>query len=301
MSKQKGEYDCIIIGGGPGGLTAAIYLARFRRKVVIYDANQSRALRIPVSHNYPAFPKGIAGEELLRRLKKQLSVYEVPIIYEPVQELKQLDAEKFYIASETSTQTARHIILATGVEDVEPNLPNVTNAVQCGLIRHCPICDGFEVIDKDIAVLGRGAMGLGEALFIRVYSPHITLITMGESPAWSRAELQKITQAGLKIITEDIVEINLSDCTHVTFKNGLTLRFDCIYSALGSVKNNKLVQHMEVKQKDGCLIVDKHQQTSLKGLYAVGDIVSSLNQVCVAQGQAAIAATAIHNHCRVLK
>lgn len=290
--------DCIIIGGGPAGLTAAVYLARFRRNICVYDTNNSRALLIPRSHNYPGFAEGIPGPMILQRLKQQLAVYQVPVINEEVQQITR-DQDLFIIHSQTGKKIARNVLLATGVQDLEPALPNLIDGIRQGLIRHCPVCDAFEVIDKKIAVIGEGKSGLEQALFLMDYSQNVSLVTLGKVTQWSKKDQQKINQSKLTVIDSKVTAIQLlTDHAKISFADNNTIQFDCLYSALGCVKNNDLAVNLDAKLKNGLLVVNKKQQTSVKGLYAAGDIVSSLHQLCVAEGQAAIAATAIHHRCK---
>jgi len=290
--------DCLIIGAGPAGIAAAIYLARFRRKFMIFDCDESRALCIPRSHNYPAFLKGITGPDLLKRLKNQLKTYGIKIIREKINTLDLVASHQFIASSTNITVRAKNVLLATGVEDIEPSLPHIDHAVRRGLVRHCPICDGYEVIDKKIAIISQGKAGLGEALFMRHYSPDITFITEEKVTNYTKKELQQIQEAGIKLIEAPILQIDLKDerITALHFSDA-PYEFDTIYSALGSIKKSKLALDLGAAHKKGDIIVDAHQQTSIAGLYAAGDIVSGLNQICVAQGQAAIASVAIHNDC----
>ncbi|MBA2652206.1 MAG: NAD(P)/FAD-dependent oxidoreductase [Tatlockia sp.] len=290
--------DCVVVGGGPAGLTAATYLARFRRNVVIFDTYHSRALKIPCSRNYPCFPQGIAGKEILQKLRRQLYLYKVPIIREAVEHLK-LNSNGFQVTTKNRVINTKNVLLATGVEDIEPDLPNIKKGLQRKLIHHCPICDAYELINKRIAIIEKGKAGLEEALFIREYTPHITLINIEKDTCWTKEELKKIKEASFKVINQSIQEITLiPNALKIYFDDNSMAEFDSLYCALGCVKHNQLGNELKAKQKEGLFIVDKDQQTSVVGLYAAGDIVTNLHQLCVAEGQAAIAATAIHNRCR---
>ncbi|MBA2710523.1 MAG: NAD(P)/FAD-dependent oxidoreductase [Tatlockia sp.] len=293
--KNSDEFDCIIIGGGPAGLTAGIYLARFRRSAVIFDNLDSRASRIPLSHNYPCFPSGISGKDLLKKFHEQLSSYPIPIINKKVETLKK-DEQGFLIEVEENLYRTNNIILATGVKDNEPELPNLLDGVFKGLIRHCAVCDAFEVINRKLAVIGEGDQGLNEALFLRNYTPNVTLITSEKSNLWSKKQLKLISDANIKITDLKIEAIELTKSkAEIVFVDGKTEHYDSLYSALGCIKNNKLAIDVDAKLSKGLIVVNKKQETSVPGLYAAGDIVSGLNQICVAESQAAIAATAIHD------
>ncbi len=297
MSKiSEKTLDCLIIGAGPAGISAALYLLRFRRSIMIVDTNQSRALLIPRSHNYPGFLNGISGPVLLKRLKTQLESYSCKIQPILIDALK-VNSKGLFIANDKIK--SRTVILATGVQDIEPKLPQIEEAIHRGLVRHCPICDAYEVIDKKIAILSNSNSGLNEAIFLRRYSPYVYLLTQGQSIDFTKEELQKIKDAKIKLIENPIVRIDMSKnrISAVYFSDQDKYTFDTIYSALGCKKHNTLALNLGASHEKGELIVDSDQQTSIPGLYAAGDIVSGLNQICVAQSQGAIAATSINKLC----
>jgi thioredoxin reductase (NADPH) len=134
-------HDCVVVGAGPAGLTAAIYLGRFRRDVAVIDAGASRAARIPLSRNHPGFPEGVRGRTLLARMRRQAERYGASISAGRVEGLRRTE-QGFRLTSEAGEMAVRAVLLATGVADVEPTIPGVDEAVAQGLIRICPICDG---------------------------------------------------------------------------------------------------------------------------------------------------------------
>jgi thioredoxin reductase (NADPH) len=289
--------DCLIVGAGPAGLTAATYLARFRRNVVVVDSGASRASLIPTSHNHPAFPNGISGLDLLGLLKTQASRYGVEIVSAAVDRIAR-DDDIFAAAWRGGGCRSRTVLLATGCLDVEPTLPGLVDAIRSGLIRHCPICDGYEVIGQKIGVIGFGAGAKQEAEFIRTYSDDLTLLTLGEPMALTDRELAELEKAGIGVVTDPVRDVvqEHGRIVALTLHDGRRLAFDTLYSSLGAHTRGELAIQLGAAHDDsGCLTVDAHQQSSVPGLYAAGDVVSTLNQISVAYGQAAIAATAIHN------
>ena len=147
------DFECLIIGGGPAGLTAAIYLGRFRRKVLVVDAGDSRALSIPSSHNYPGFADGISGKDLLRVLREQALQYGADVLAGTVAGLARKGGG-FTATVDGREIEASRIVLATGLKDNAPDMPGLREAVAKAAIRYCPVCDGYEAIDKNIAVYG---------------------------------------------------------------------------------------------------------------------------------------------------
>ena len=167
--------DCLIIGGGPAGLTAAIYLARFHLSVRIVDAGQSRAASIPRTRNHAGYPAGIAGTELLVRMREQAEEYAPPVTHATVDALTRR-GELFEAHIGGETIVARSILLATGVVNNRPKIaPEVHDeALRRGLLRYCPICDGYEVTDKVVGVIGTRTHGFNEAVFLRMYTRNLS-------------------------------------------------------------------------------------------------------------------------------
>ena len=179
---QRHDIDCLIVGGGPSGLTAAIYLARYRRNVVLFDSGESRADLVPESHNYPGFAQGISGRKLLALLKEQAHAYGVAMVGSRVTSLSRREAGFVgcHVGGEVS---ARCVLLATGIVDVHPRLEQLDKAIAEGSIRYCPVCDGFEALDRTIAVLGDGEDASSKASFMRTYSKDVTLLLAeGKTP-----------------------------------------------------------------------------------------------------------------------
>jgi thioredoxin reductase (NADPH) len=288
--------DCLVIGGGPAGLTAAIYLARFRRRFEVVDAGHSRAHLIPKSHNHAGFPDGVRGPELLERMRAQACRYGAEIATGMVGHLEAADCG-FVATIDDRRVEARTVLLATGVIDSEPDLPDLADAIRRGLVRHCGICDGYEVIGHRIGVLGRGSSGLQEALFLRTYTDDVSLLSHGQPLDLSERELQLAHAAGIKLVPEAMTTVGISgDRIESVDVGGRCLPFDSLYSAMGSTARSSLLSSIGTEMDGhGCVLTDEHQRTSTENLFAAGDVVRSLDQISVAMGEAAIASTAIHN------
>jgi len=291
------EPDVLIVGAGPAGLTAATYLARFRRRVLVADGGASRARWIPVSHNMPGFPQGITGDAILARMTEQAVEYGAVIEPGRVEGVSR-EGESVVARLNGREVRPRMVLLATGVVDTHPDLPGVEQAVERALVRICPICDGFEAIDRAVAVIGRDDAGVREAAFLRTYSDRVTLIHVG--PAEALTAEADLARLGVELIRAPIDQVRLDGDRVVALGwSGVERSFDLVYSALGVTANVQLAREAGARlSEDGRLVVDDHQQTSLPGLYAAGDVVKGLNQIAVATAEAAIAATAIHNRLR---
>ncbi|WP_310354972.1 NAD(P)/FAD-dependent oxidoreductase [Methylobacterium sp. BE186] len=301
--------DCVIVGGGPAGLTAALYLARFGRRFLVVDAGDSRASWIPTSHNIPVFADGISGKEILARQHEHIARYDARIVSGTVTALRRVEggfAASFEEGTGDSISRevrARRVLLATGADDVEPDLPDLPDAIRRGLVRYCPICDGYEARGKRIAVIGHGDRGLGEAVFVaRTYSRDVTLLTLGQGMDLDAGERERVEKHGIQVVHEPVDSLDIEDdkITVLRTASGEEHRFEVLYSALGLKLRSELALGLGAKHDGtGALIVDEHNRTTVQGLYAAGGVVRGLDQVVVAMGHAAMAATDIHNRCEL--
>lgn len=240
------EYRCdaLIIGGGPAGLTAAIYLARYHRRVIVVDEGNSRAKWIPRSHNHAGFPDGIAGEALLNRMREQAERYGATILIGRIDTVAQ-NADKFEARGVGIILSARSIVIATGVENRRPSIDAAAHrdALDRGLLRYCPICDGYEATGQAIGVIGADTHGVAEALFLRTFSDRITLIA-NETFELDASDRETLNAAGVAIAPSALSQIDFSgDRVTLCLADATELRFDTIYPALGSDSNNDLAQH----------------------------------------------------------
>ena len=294
------QADVLIVGGGPAGLTAAIYLARYRRRVIVVDAGHSRAKWIPRSHNHAGFPDGINGEELLGRMRTQAEQYGATLLNGHIDAVTG-SQDAFEARGDDLTIATRSVLIATGVENRRPDMDSGTHrdALDRGLLRYCPVCDGYEATDRSIGVIGADTHGVAEALFLRTYSDRITLVAH-KSTDLDECDRTALDKAGIAIASSVLDWLDFSgERARLHLVDGSVLEVDTVYPALGSDSNNALAHQLDLKLSgDRCILVDSQQRASVSGIYAAGDIVMSLDQISVAMGHAAIAATALHNDLR---
>lgn len=290
--------DCLVIGAGPAGLTAATYLARYHRRIAVVDAGKSRARWIPTSHNCPGFPFGVGGEEILQRYRKQAAQFDVCVLDGRIARLQcggEGQSRVFTATAEDGRRwQARFVILATGVVDTMPAMDGLEAGIACHAVRLCAICDAYEASDAAIAVLAPPDQAIHHALFLRTFSRQVTAIA-SEAGEPSAECARLAAEAGIALLPppsamrcdEHGCEVQAGEATH---------RFDTLYPVLGSRAQSALALALGARGDDNReLTVDAHAQTSVDGLYAIGDVVSMLNQISVAVGLAALAATDIHN------
>ena len=291
--------DCIIVGAGPAGLTAAIYLARFHLSIRLFDSGTSRAALIPCTHNHAGFPDGISGQELLARMRAQAQRYGATIERERVTGIGGQDGA-FWVGTDRGTHPARTILLATGVVNLRPEgLAGALHdeALARGLLRYCPICDGYEVTDRRVGVIGTGSHGAAEALFLRGYTADLTLISPHGEHALDAASNAQLEAAGIARVAGPCGGFAIEGERIALDTGHGRMAFDSLYPALGSHVRSELAAQAGAQRSDNdCIAVDDHQRTSVPGLFAAGDVVIGLDQISHAMGAAGVAATAIRNH-----
>jgi thioredoxin reductase (NADPH) len=289
--------DCLIIGGGPAGLTAAIYLARFHLDILVVDDGKGRAESIPCTHNHAGYPDGISGKELVRLMREQAQRYGARIERDYVTRLDKTE-KGFCAAWGSGSVEAKTVLLATGVKNRRPPMDEELHdeALARGLIRYCPICDGYEVTDKKIGVMGSDRHGVAEAVFLRSFTEHVTLIAPHKALELGSEDQARLKAAGIDCVDGPAEAVAITgDCIVLDTAEG-HFTFDNLYPALGSDTHTQLAEMVGAGlSSDACIRVDSHQRTSVPGLYAAGDVVIGLDQISHAMGEGGVAATTIRN------
>jgi len=294
--------DALVVGAGPAGLTAAMYLARFKRRVRVIHDGLSRALWVPKTRNVPGFPEGITGEALIARMDDHARRYGADIRSGHILSCTRKDRYVRAELADGGTIDSRGLILATGVDTHLAKLDEGDHdaAVRDGVLRYCPICDGFEHRDERIAVLGSDIHGAAEAMFLRQFSRHVTLI-----PKWqvalSAAQRRELADSDI-LVVEGQVERLIATADEMLVHIGgepAPRPFDILYPAFGSTPRSHLAKALgAVADAKDCLPFHAFSDGLLPGVYAAGDVVEGLDQISVAMGQGAMAATRLHNWLR---
>lgn len=295
-------YDIIIVGAGPAGLTAALYAARFCRSTLVIHDGTPRAATIPRSHNVPGFEDGIGGPALLQRMTRHAAGFGAVFAEARVTGASRSGGLFSLTDSLGQVRRSRAVILATGAAMNEVPLPDEVHqaAIDAGVLRYCPICDGFEHRGERIAVLGCDLSGAAEALFLTGYSDDVTLVPRRDVEL-DEDERHDLEAAGVHVLTAPVTRFEPSGRQMLLHCEGRSapLAFDVLYPALGLRPRTGLARRLGVPvDAAGTVAARAPFGTEVPGLFCAGDMVEGLDQISVAMGHGAVAATKAHNWLR---
>jgi len=296
-------YDCIVIGAGPAGLSAALFLARYRRRVLTFHNSSPRNL---YSHGVHGFlgHHGILPVELLARGRDEVSMHGGLVIEGCVTGVEKIGEDHFRVMTgegETTRESfeARRLLLATGLRDLTPDCPGFHDFYGVSVF-HCPDCDGFEVTNKRVAVLGSGRETVGFTLNLLTWTDKLTLITDGRGHELTDEHRSKLGEFDIPVTDSRISglegDVEKHKLARVRFQNGDALECDALFFNLGTIPASGLHEMLGCRLDEECglIWVDKEQQTSVAGVYAAGDITPRSQLAVVAAAEGAMAAIHIH-------
>jgi thioredoxin reductase (NADPH) len=244
----------------------------------------------------------VNGAHLLDNLEQQLQQYGGHVTRGEITRLSREDghfsAEYHDEEDHVHELRARIVLVATGIVDAGLPIENWREAVAAGAVRLCPVCDGFDVQDKKIAVATAEKNPVGHALFMRAFSADVTLFERGPESMLDEHDRLRLEQAGVRYVDSPLRGVSLTEDMKPVMhtQDGADHMADVFYPMLGEVARSELAVSLGAQTSECAeLVVDDHQCTTVPGLYAIGDVVCGLNQIAVAVGQAAVAATRIHN------
>lgn len=279
-----------------------MYAARYCRSTIVLHDWTSRAARIPLTHNVPGFDAGIAGPDLLALMTRHAEKFGATLVEAHVDVVARANGY-FTLADVQGVKwAARSVILATGLKLNQVPLESDVHeaAIANGVLRYCPVCDGFEHKGARIAVLGCDLSGAAEALFLSGYSRDVTLL-LRRDVELTDAELGDLERAGISLITASVSRYEPTTHEMVLHfdSNGNPLAFDVLYPALGCRPRSRLAAQLGLPiDKLGKVAATAPFGTDVPSLFCAGDVVDGLDQISVAMGHGAVAATKAHNWLR---
>ena len=289
----SGRWDAVIVGGGLAGLSAAVYLGRCNRRVLLVDAGESMARWEPIVENYLGFPEGLSGQRLLDLGRAQVQRFGVRTARDRIIRIR-LEGDAFVLKGAGIYQSTR-VLLATGLTHL---LPDIRGAEAClgRSVFFCKDCDAFRVRGKRIAIYGRRDEAARYALAMLAFSPSITVVTDGRPPMWDRLWQEALQEYGVPVR-----EASVQAALHregwlqaIVFRDGTACEVDAMFTTRGDVYHTALAEELGAAEDgEGQLLVDGDMRTSVPGLYAAGCVTPANCQMIIAAGQGATAAQAI--------
>ncbi len=263
-------FDCIIVGAGPAGISASLYLARADKTVLVLYYNEAQVKKAHKIDNYYGFVDGISGDDLYNNGIKQAINLGVDVLEEEVLDIK-IDMDMHYQVNTLNNRyTSKTLIIATGNKKLRPNIKGISEYEGKG-ISYCAICDGFFYRKKKIAVLGASEYAISEANELNNITDDITILTNGEKLK-SSTKFNTIDKR-IKEIKGDIKIRN------VEFEDGTTFELDGLFIAIGSAGGIDFAKKLGLMIENDNIVVDENMKTNIDGLYACGNITGGLLQV----------------------
>jgi thioredoxin reductase (NADPH) len=287
--------EVIVVGGGIAGLSAAIYLGRAQRDVLVIDSGHSMAKWEPVVQNYLGFPNGVGGAELLKNGRKQAERYDARFIRD---EIKSVSAPKsiFVLKGNRKTYRTKRLLIATGIFHLPPEIPGVKECLGHSMF-FCKDCDGHRVRGKRIAIIGANNEAVEYALGMLHYSSCVVVATNGKRPRWDRQHARWLEEYEIPVARKRIRDVGhrKRKIRALEFANAGSVRIDYLFTTRGDIFYNGLAKKLGAKiDPDGQIKVDQCMRTTVPGLYAAGCVTPANCQMIIAAGQGATAAQAIN-------
>jgi len=298
LEKTNGDvYDVAIVGGGPAGLSAALWLARYLHRVVVVDAGDPRNWETR-GINGIIGSQGIRSPELRRQARDDAMRFGAEFIDDMVSEVQNLNSERFNLTLANNGKiAARRLLLAIGIKDVWPKIPGLGECY--GETAHvCPDCDGYETRGCKTVVIGSGRKAVGMALNLTTWTDQIVICTNGKPADMTQAYLDKLKSLNIPVLEAGVSRITSSDgeIRCINLEGGMQLDCHRLYFAIGQYPADDLgVQLKCERDDDGHIVVDDKKHTSVLNVFAAGDIVPGPQLAIAAASDGAIAALAIHS------
>ena len=293
---ESKRYDVAVVGGGPAGLTAAIWLARYLHRVVVVDSGDPRNWETRGINGFLSRP-GIRPPELRALGREECAKYGVEFISGIVDLALNETGELFAVCIRGGTTIeARRILLAIGIKDVWPQIPGLDKCYG-DTVHVCPDCDGYEARDKKTVVVGVGRKAVGMALALTTWTREIVICTNGEKPDMDQDLLDQLKALNIPVLDAPIqcVLARESEIAGLELEGGMSLDCERLFFAIGQYPADDLGAQLGCKRDDmGRLVIDDRNHTSVLNVYAAGDIAPGPQMAIVAAASGAVAALAIH-------
>ena len=291
----ESTYDCIIIGGGPAGLTCAIFLGRYQRRVLLIHHGRPRNYASRAIHGFIG-QHNIPPGELLRRGREEAEAAGAEICECTATKVERV-GDIFEVTTDSGVMRGRRVVLAYGVRDTLPDIPDIERYYG-GSVFHCADCDGYEVRDRVVGVIGWGKKAVGLSLKLLQWTSKITIFTDGHERGWTPEHQSKLLAEGIALKEEKILSLTGRDSMvdAAVLATGEHVAVEALFFTIGVERSCTLAESLgcQVDPEHPNIVVDDHKQTSVEGIYAVGDLVAGSQLAITSAADGAIAAIALN-------
>jgi thioredoxin reductase (NADPH) len=289
------KYEVVVIGGGPAGLTSALYTTRLGHDTAVINRGGGRAAMMMDTHNVIGITEETSGKELLQTAIDQIEAYGADYHQDFVTDVERTDEGRFRLEANNVTAIADRVVLATGFSDQRPDPPLPRTGAG---LHYCLHCDAYMFVDEPVYVMGHGESAAKVAMIMLNFTDEVDILTRGYEPEWSEETAKQLEAHPVEVFDADIEAVENGDdgwLEGFVFDDGTYEEYTGGFAMYGSDYNTGLAEQLGVDlNDDGTIAVGDHGNTSVDGVYAVGDIVPGHNQIPVAMGQGAKAGIDIH-------
>jgi len=284
---MKDNYEVTVVGGGPAGLTAALYTTRLGHDTAVINRGGGRAAMMLDTHNVIGVTEDTSGNEFLATAIEQVKEYGADYTQDYVTDVESVEGG-FAVTAGGTELTTEHVVLATGFSDERPDPPLPRTGKG---LHYCLHCDAYMFVDEPVYVMGTGDSAAHVAMIMLNFTPDVDLLTRGDDPEWSGETATMLENHPIDVIDEEIDGLRKDDdgwLSAFEFEDGSVREYKGGFPMYGSEYNTDLAESLGVElNDDGTIAVDDHGRTSVEGVYAVGDVTPGHNQIPTAMGEGA--------------
>lgn len=281
-----------IVGGGPAGLSAAIYAARADKRTLVFDDGGGTTRDVDVMENVYGFPDGVTGPELVALGREHAETYGAEIVSEEVVRIDRADGA-FDVETTDDEYAVDGVILATGTEYERPAVANVERFEGRG-VSYCVECDAYFYRDRPVAVVGDGNYAAAEALSLLDYTDDVRVLTNGSELAADPHLADRVAEADVSVRTDRLDRLAGDDALEaVVTRDGDRIAVDGVFVAVGTAGGTDLAEMLGVPVENGSIVTDRDQSTAVDRVHAAGDVTGGHQQIATSVGEGARAAIAL--------
>jgi thioredoxin reductase (NADPH) len=303
------KYETVVVGGGPAGMSAALYSTRLGHRTALVDRGGGRAAMMQDVHNVIGVTEETSGNEFLGIGKEQLREYGCDVRRDVITSCHRDDGDeadgdtegaedqdgRIRLAGDSAAYEAERVVLATGFNDVRPDPPLPRTGQG---LHYCLHCDAYMFVDESVYVMGHGESAAHVAAIMLNFTDEVDLLMRGEDPEWSSETAEMLSNHPIDVLREDVsgVQNGVDGWLHaLVFEDGSVREYKGGFAMYGAEYNNGLARDLGCEiNDDGTVAVDNHGQTSVEEVYAVGDLTPGHNQVPIALAEGAKAGISLH-------